>query len=70
MVPIVMHGSDEDRSAASTRELVRTRSSMDCVSTASEAAIPKLAMAPMPKVPTTPADRASGVFFPLEPARQ
>ena len=50
--------------------LVRWPSVADSVMTVNLLATPKFAIAPMPKVPTTPAARASGLFFPLDPALQ
>ena len=39
-------------------------------STVNSVQTPKFAIAPIPNVPTTPAARASGLFFPLDPAVQ
>src|SRR6266581_4367102 len=65
-----MQSLSKERESRSAIDLVRDPSFSDSVSTLSLLQIPKFAKAPIPKVPTTPAERASSVFFPLAPARQ
>lgn len=65
-----MHSSVTDSFAFSAKHAVRSRVTMLSVSTVKELAMPKFAIAPIPKVPTTPAACASGVFLLLEPAFQ
>ena len=59
-----------DNSVLRTEDRVRWPVTADSLSTTSSVATPKLAMAPMPNVPTTPAALAASVFLPLLPAYQ
>ena len=65
-----MQSSVTERVARSARQRVRSGDRALSLTTSSASAIPKLAIAPMPNVPTTPAARASSVFLVLDPARQ
>jgi hypothetical protein len=65
-----MHSSVTESVDLEAEHTVRSPVRALSVSTVNSSAMPKLAIAPMPKVPTTPAARASGVFLLLDPARQ
>jgi len=65
-----MHSCEKESFALSATLINVMSDSTERVSTRSLLHTPKLAIAPMPNVPITPALRANSVRLPLEPAFQ